>query len=458
MQVIICGAGQVGLGIAERLSAEGNDVSLIDSSPELVQRANSLLEVRATCGNGAHPDVLERAGAKNADMLIAVTFHDEVNMVACQVAGTLFDIPTKIARVRAQSYLSKEWSKLFSRDSLGIDYVISPEIEVGNVVLRRLELPGAFDTASFSDGKVLAVGISCGPECPVVNTPIRQLSELFPDLPAVIVAVIRRGELLTSHVDTRLEAGDDVYVVLPDNQVARTLKIFGHEETQARRIIIAGGGNIGLYVARAIEKREPNVRVKIIESRKERAIAIAEELDRTVVLHGSALSEDLLKEADVASVDTLIAVTNDDQANILTSVLGKQLGCKRNLCLVNSVGYSRMMRSFGIDAHVNPRAVTVSRVLQYVRRGRIRGVHAIHNGAGELIEAEALETTQIVGRKISELDIDDGIRFGAVVRQGRVLTPTGDTELMPKDRVILFAKAEAVREVEQLFRVSPNYF
>jgi len=458
MHVIICGAGQVGIGIAERLASEGNDVTIIDSSPELVQRANSMLEVRALCGNGAHPDVLARAGAKDAEMLIAVTLHDEVNMIACQVAGTLFDIPTKIARVRAQSYLAKEWSKLFSHDYLGIDYVISPEVEVGNVVLRRLELPGAFDTAHFAEGRVIAIGINCGPECPIVDTPIRQLSELFPDLPAVITAVIRRGELTVPHLDSRLETGDDAYVILPAEQVARTLKIFGHEEAQARRIVIAGGGNIGLYVARAIEQRETNVRVKIIEYQRERAIAIAEELDRTVVLNGNALSEELLREADIESTETLIAVTNDDQANILTSVLAKQLGCKRNLCLINGAGYTRIIRSFSIDTHVNPRAVTVSRVLQYVRRGRIRGIHAVHNGAGELIEAEALETTPIIGRKIRELEVSDGIRFGAIVRQGRVIPPTGDCEVMPKDRVILFAKTESVREVEQLFRVSPNYF
>lgn len=458
MKVIICGAGQVGLGIAERLAAEGNDVSIIDSSQELVQRANDVLDVRAIQGNGAHPDVLARADAVNADMLIAVTFHDEVNMVACQVAGTLFDIPTKIARVRAQSYLNREWSKLFSHDSLGIDYVISPEIEVGNVVLRRLELPGAFDTANFAEGRVMAIGITCGPECPIVDTPMEQLVGLFPDLPAVIAAVIRKGELLVPRSDFRLEVGDDVYVILPAEQVPRTMKIFGQEQAQARRIIIAGGGNIGLYVARAIEQREPNVRAKILETRRERAITIADMLERTVVLNGNALSEELLNEADIENAETLVAVTNDDQANLLTSVLAKQLGCRRSLCLLNSAAYVRMIRSFGIDAYVNPRAVTVSRVLQFVRRGRIRGVHAIHNGAGELIEAEALETTPIVSRKISELDASEGIRFGAIVRQDRVLPINGESEVKPKDRVVLFAKAEYVREVEQLFRVSPDYF
>ncbi len=458
MRVIICGAGQVGLGIAERLAAEGNDVSIIDSSAQLVQRANDMLEVRATCGNGAHPDVLARAGARDADMLIAVTFHDEVNMVACQVASTLFDIPTKIARVRAQTYLNKEWSQLFRSQGLHIDYIISPEIEVGNVVLRRLELPGAFETASFVNGQVLAIGVNCGAECPVVDTPLKQLRELFPDLPATVVAIVRNGELFLPTKDQRLAQGDDVYLILPANLVPRTLKIFGHEEVQARRIVIAGGGNIGEFVARAIDQREPNVRVKIIESRRERAVAIAEKLKRTVILHGSALSEELLREADIRNAETLVALTNDDQANILTSVLAKNLGCRRSLCLLNSAAYSSVVRSFGVDAQINPRAVTVSRILQYVRRGRIRGVHEINNSAGEVVEAEALATTPVVGKPIKDLGISEGVRFGVIVRDGEYVLPRGETELRPRDRAILFVRSDFVKEVEQLFQVSPDYF
>lgn len=458
MKVIVCGAGQVGFGIAERLAAEGNDVSLIDIDPALVERANDVLEVRATLGNGAHPDVLERAGARDADMLIAVTQADEVNMVACQVAHSLFDIPTKIARVRAQSYLAKDYAGLFSRSCLAIDLVISPEIEVGDMVLRRLQLPGAFETLSFADGKVLAVGISCGEDCPVIDTPIRQLSELFPDLPAVIVAVVRGGRLFIPHQSDQLEAGDDVYLVAPANQIARTLKIFGHEEQLARRVVIAGGGNIGLYVARALEARDQNIRAKLIEANRNRAETIADELSRTVVLHGSALSEELLREAEVQQADTMVALTNDDQVNILTSALAKHLGCKRSLCLINSAGYASMVRSLGIDAQVNPRIITLSRILQFVRRGRIRSVHSIQNGAGELIEAEAIETAPIIGKSIKQLDMAEGVRFGAIVRNGQVFAPTGATELEPKDRAILFVRSDHVRQVEQLFRVSPEYF
>ena len=458
MNVIICGAGQVGTGIAERLATEGNSVSMIDASAELVQRANDMLEVRAVHGNAAHPDVLERAGASDADMLIAVTLHDEVNMVACQVAHTLFDIPMKIARVRAQTYLEQSWSKLFSRGALPIDYIISPEIEVGNMIIRRLQQPGAFDAASFADGRIAVLGINCGPECPVVDTPLSQLAQLFPDLPAVTAAIVRRGRLFVPHGKDLLEAGDDAFVITPTEQVARTLQIFGHEEARARRIVIAGGGNIGLYIARQLEEAEPNIRVKLIEVSRTRAVQIAEVLQRTVVLHGSALSEDILREAEIGEADILIAVTNDDQVNLLTSALAKQLGCRSNLALINSANFAGMVRSLGIDAQVNPKAITVSRVLQHVRRGRIRGVHSVHNGAGELIEAEVLETAPILGRPLRDYKSSEGIRFGAILRGNKVMVPTGATELEVKDRVVLFARADHVREVEQMFRVSPDYF
>lgn len=458
MKIIICGAGQVGTGIAERLSAEGNDISIIDASADLVRRANDVLEVRAIQGHAAHPEVLERAGAREADMLIAVTLHDEVNMVACQVAHTLFDIPTKIARVRAQTYLEPAWAKLFARESMGIDQVISPEIEVGNKLLRRLETPGAFETVSFAERQAVALGISCGSDCPVIDTPLTQLAGLFPDLTAIIVAIVRNGTLFVPHGSDQIKAGDEVYAIADSDQTARTLQIFGHEEVQARRIVIAGGGNIGLYLARQIEERDPNTRVKVIEVSRQRAVEIAEKLNRAVILHGSALSEDLLREAEVHAADTLVAVTNDDQVNLLTSALAKQMGCKSSLCLINSANYAGMIRSLGIDAQVSPRAITVSRILQHVRRGRIRAVHTIHNGAGELMEAELLETTAAVGKTIKELNLADGVRFGAILRNGKIVTPHGSTEFEVRDRVVLFARADKVKQIEQLFRVSPDYF
>ena len=458
MKVIICGAGQVGYGIAERLASEGNDVSVIDNQPDLINRVNDTLDVRGIVGHGSHPNLLEEAGAREADMLIAVTLHDEVNMVACQVAHSLFDIPTKIARVRAQSYLEKTWSNLYSRENLPIDVIISPEIEVGEMILRRLDMPGAFETISFAQGRISVVGVTCNDSCPIVDTPLRQLTELFPDLSSTIVAISRDGHLFVPHSDDQLISGDEAYFVSKTSQVVRTLKIFGFDETETRRLVIAGGGNIGYYLARALEERQSQVRAKVVENDRERALTIAEKLSRTVVLNGSALSEDILREADISNADTLIAVTNDDQVNILTCVLARQLGSKRNMCLINNSGYAGVVRSLGIEAQINPRAITVSRVLQHVRRGRIRGVHSIQNGAGEVIEMEAMETAPIIGESLKNLGLPDGIRIGAVLRAGEIFIANGQTQIQPKDRVIIFSTADHVRDVEQLFRVSVEYF
>ena len=458
MRVVICGAGQVGYGIAERLAAEENDVSVIDTSPQLVQAIRDNLDVRGFVGHGAYPDVLVQAGAQQADMIIAVTLHDEVNMVACEVAQALFNVPTKIARIRSQSYLQPHWSDLFSSSHMAIDVIISPEIEVGEMVLRRLALPGAVDTVRFADGAAVVIGIDCGETLPVVDTPLSQLTELFPDLKAVVVGVVREGRMFVPRSSDSMLVGDRVYVVCEKDQVRRTLGIFGHEEPEAHRVVIAGGGNIGLYVARALESRGSRSKARIIESSRERAIAIADGLKRTVVLHGSALDQDILREADIDQADTLVALTNDDEVNILACVMAKRLGCRSNMALINNRSYPALTGTLGIDAVVNPRSVTVSKILQHVRRGRIRGVHTIENGLAEVVEAEALETSPLVGRPLRELDLPDGIRVGAIYRDGAVIVPNGGTQVRAKDRVIIFATADRVRQVEQMFRVSLEFF
>jgi len=458
MKVVICGAGQVGFGIAERLAGEQNDVSIIDANPRRIQIATEQLDVRGIVGHGSHPDVLAKAGIEQADMLIAVTLHDEVNMVACQVAHALFNVPTKVARIRAQTYLQPEWRDLLSRDHLPIDVVISPEIEVGEMVLRRLSLPGAIDTVSFADGAVVVAGVYCGEDCPILDTPLRELTQLFPDLQATIVAVNRNGKPVVLKSTQGVQAGDVAYFVAKASQVQRTLSIFGHDEVPGQRVVIAGGGNIGLYVAQQLELRNAAAKIKIIESVPERAQFIAETLTRSVVLQGDALAQEILDEAGVGDADTMIALTNDDRINILSCLLAKQIGARRILSLLNEQGYAGFARGLGIDAHVNPRQITVSKVLQHVRRGRIRGVHSLLDGAGEVIEAEALETSPLVGRPLRELDLLDGLRVGAIVRNGEVMLPRGDTVVRAQDRVILFALAERIKRVEQLFRVSLEFF
>lgn len=458
MKVIVCGAGQVGFGIAERLSAENNDVTVIDNSADLVNRITDLLDVQGVVGHGSHPEILQRAGADDCDMIIAVTFADEINMVACQIAHSLFEIPTKIARVRAQSYLAPVWSDLFSRDNMPIDVIISPEVAVGDMVLRRLAQPGAFETISFTDDRVSVIGVTCEEDCPIVNTPLSQLTALFPDLTAVVVGIMRNGSMFVPGSNDQMLVGDEVYVAASRDQIERTLGIFGHDEKQAQRIIIAGGGNVGLYVARHLEVQQSRTRVKIIEGNRQRAEFVAEELKRTVVLSGNALDSELLREAGAQEADTFVALTNDDQVNILASVMAKKEGCQRALSLLGNSAYSSVVRSLGIDAHLNPKAMTISSILQHVRRGSIRRVHAVQNSAAEIIEAEALETSPLVGKPLREVELPSGLRLGAIVRGEEVIVPDGDTEVRPHDRVVIFALAGRVREVEQMFRVSLEYF
>lgn len=458
MRVVICGAGQVGFGIAERLAAEANDVSVIDTSPELIQVIRDTLDVRGLVGHGAHPEVLSQAGIDQADMLIAVTLHDEVNMVACQVAHSLFNVPTKIARIRSQAYLQPHWADLFSSEHLPIDVIISPEVEVGEMVLRRLATPGASDFVRFANGEVVVIGIDVEENCPVVDTPLSQLTELFPDLKAVVVGIFREGRLFVPRSSDSMLLGDRVYVICAADQVRRTLGIFGHEEQEAHRVVIAGGGNIGLYVARSLEARGSRTRIKIIEASRERAIRIADQLRRTVVLHGNSLDQEILREADIQDADTMVALTNDDEVNVLTCVMAKRLGCRSSMALLNNRSYPALTGALGIDATVNPRGVTISKILQHVRRGRIRGVHTIENGLAEVVEGEALETSPLVGKPLRDLHLPSGIRIGAIYRDETVLIPDGSLQILPKDRVVIFATAERVRQVEQMFRVSLEFF
>jgi trk system potassium uptake protein TrkA len=458
MKVVICGAGQVGFGIAERLAAEGNDVSVIDLQPRLIQQISDSLEVRGFVGHGSHPDVLAQAGVEQADMLIAVTQSDEVNMIACHVAHNLFNVPTKVARIRAQNYLDPEWSELFARDNLAIDVVISPELEVGEAVLRRLAVPGAADTLAFADDKLVVAAIECAEDCPVIDTPLSQLTELFPDLRARVIGVKRGERVFAPRSFDSLLAGDLVYVAAEKEQLQRTLVIFGRDVPPASRVVVAGGGNIGVYVARELEERVKGASVKVIEPSATRALEIADDFKRGVVLNGSALDEAVLREADVQNADTFVAVTNDERVNVLSAGLAKKLGCKRSLCLVNTVALGGLIADLGVDMQINPRGVTVSRILRHVRRGRIRGLYSVLEGRGEIIEAEALETSPLVGVPLRELDVFEGMRIGAIYRGGKILLPRGDTVLQAQDRVVLFAEAARVKRVEQLFRVSLEFF
>jgi trk system potassium uptake protein TrkA len=458
MKVIICGAGQVGTPIARRLASENVDVTVIDKSPQLIGRIRDSIDVRGLVGLASLPDVLETAGAEDADMIIAVTQADEVNMVACQVAHSLFNVPTKIARVRDQSYLRPIWADLFSRNHMPIDFIISPEVEVARAVGRRLQAPGAFDMIPLAGDKVRVIGVRCLSDCPILNTPLRLLTGIFPDLKIVIVSIVRGEKAIVPTSEEQLQAGDEVYFVAETGHLARAMTAFGHEEAEARRVVIVGGGNIGLLIAQRIEKEFPGVTAKLIEIDKKRAEFIAEALEDTVVLNGDALEPEILEEVNVEAAETLIAVTNEDEVNVFASLLAKQAGCRRTITLVNGTTYNTLVTSLGIDVVVNPVAITVSTILQHLRRGRIRAVHSLREGIGEIIEAVALETSGLVGTPIKEIKLPSGALFGALVRDGEVIVPRGTTVVNANDRVILFARPQAVKKVEKLFSVRLEFF
>ncbi len=458
MKVIVCGAGQVGFNIARHLALEKNDVTVIDQSPELIRKVTDTLDVQGVIGHASHPDVLEQAGAADADMIIAVTYADEVNMMACQVAHSIFDVPTKIARVRHQSYLEPVWANLFSRDNMPIDVIISPEIEVARAVTRRLEVPGAFEMISLADDKVKLLGVRCEDTCPLVNTPLRQLTQLFPDLNIVIVGLMREDRPIVPTGDDQMLPGDEVYFVVDSDQVPRAMSAFGHEETAARRLLIFGGGNIGLFLAQEIENDHPWVNAKVIEANAERAKFVGGLLKSTVVIHGDVLDPEILAEANVGATETVVAVTNDDETNILASLLARRYGCRRLITLINKPTYEPLITTLGIDVVVSPRNITVSTILQHVRRGRIHSVHTLREGFGELIEAEALETSPLVGTPLREVDLPGGVLLGAIVRDGKMISPRGDTVVRARDRIVLFAAEDAIRKVEKLFSVQLEYF
>jgi len=458
MKVIICGAGQVGFNIARYLAQEDNEVTVIDQSAELTRKISDTLDVKAIHGLASHPNVLAQAGAADADMLIAVTQADEVNMVACQVAHSLFEVTTKIARIRQQGYLEDKWANLYSRDHMPIDVVISPELEVARAVARRLRVPGAFDMISLVDDKVKLTGVRCGDDCPIVNTPLRQLTQLFPDLNITIVGIVRDNTPIIPTADDHMLPGDEVYFVADSAHIERAMAVFGHEESEARRMVIFGGGNIGEFLAGEIETNHASVNLKVVENDKSRAEQVARSLKRSVVLQGSVLDTEILEEANVASAEAVVAVTNDDETNILASLLAKRMGAQRAITLINSATYMPLTPSLGIDVVVSPRNITVSTILQHVRRGRIHSVHTIRDGFGEIIEAEAMETSGLVGVPLKETELPDKVLVGAIVREDEIIVPRSDTVIQVNDRVVLFAAAEAVREVEKIFSVRLEYF
>jgi len=428
---------------------------VIDQSSEFIQKINETQDVKGVVGRATFPSVLEKAGASDTDMIVAVTQNDETNMIICQVAHSIFNINKKIARIRSQEFLGAKWGKLFGEANLPIDVIISPEIEVAKSLQRKLEAPGALDSVPFADGKIKVLEINVDKKCPLINTELGKLTERFPDLRANILGVIRGENFLILKKKDKLMLGDKAFVVINAAQINKTLAAFGHDEKMAKKILIIGGGNIGFNLAKNIETDLEGVRVKIIEKNKERAEFIANELNNTIVINGNGLDEDVLKEANVEEAETILSLTNDDEDNIMVSVLSEKINPnKRTIALVNKQNYSLLQSSLKIDDLVDPRQTTISTILKHVHKGTIETVYTLLDGEYEFIEAEVLETSELISKSIKESNLPKEIRIGAIVRGNEIIVPKTDFKFEKKDLVVFLTQRKHLEKVESLFRIS----
>lgn len=457
MKVLICGAGRVGHGIARRLARERHDIIMIDENPDLIDQVSTDLDVQGVCGHAAHPAVLRKAGAEDCEMIIAVTHFDEINMVICQIAHTLFSTPYKIARVRDQAYIDPAWKNIFSREGLPIDMVISPELEVGEAILQRFRTPGAFMSASFGDGRVKVLGLEVDEKSPLLDTPLDQIRGLFPDLSARVIGIGRGDGVFAPRSNDVLMPSDRAYIAVLDKHADRLTTIFNRDTSGLKRVVIVGGGHVGLYVAKALEK-DSSIRTRLIENDPVRADIAVGELHRSIVIQGDGLSTGILEEAGAHNADFVMAITNDDKANLLICNLAKRSGAKRTLALVNVTELAPLARDMNIDAVLDPRALTVSQILLHMRRGRILGLQSIEDGAAEIAEGVTLESSSLIGKKLDYDNLPEGLVAAAIVRGEEVIIANADVTPRADDRLVLFYESSLVHKVETYFRVSPDFF
>ena len=457
MHVLICGAGRVGQGIARRLAREKHEITIIDESADLVDQVSIELDVRGIVGHAAHPDVLKRARAADCEMIIAVTHFDEINMVICQIAHTLFSVPFKIARVRDRSYLEPAWKNIFSREGLPIDMVISPEAEVGDAILQRFRTPGTIMSANFAGGQIKLLGFELRADNPLIDVAVDQFKGLFPDLSARIIGIGRGDAIHAPRGKDVLKPGDRAYIAVFDAHASRLTSIFNTEQSRLDHVVIVGGGNVGLHVAKMLEK-ESHIRVRLIERDSERANKAVADVKRSIVIQGDGLNPDILAEGGVDRADFVIAITDDDKANLLISNLAKRAGAKRALALINSPELAGLASDMRVDTVLDPRALTVSQILMRMRRGRILNLQSLEDGMAEVAEGITLETSSLIGKPLGYDDLPEGMTAAAVVRGNQVIMADEDVIVRPEDHLIVFYEAEMVRTVEKFFRVNPDYF
>jgi len=458
MKIIILGAGQVGGTLAEHLASEANDITVVDTDGERLRDLGDRLDIRTVQGRASLPNVLRQAGADDADMLVAVTNSDETNMVACQVAYTLFHTPTKIARVREAAYLTRG-EELFDNDAIPVDVLISPEQVVTNYIKRLIEHPGALQVIDFAEGKAQLVAVKAYYGGPLIGQQLRQLREHMPNVDTRVAAIFRRDRPITPRGDTIIEADDEVFFIPAKANIRAVMSEMRRLDESYKRIVIAGGGQIGERLAEAIESR---YQVKIIEMSPARCRYLSDTLDSTVVLQGSASDRDLMLEENIADADVFLALTNDDEANIMSSLLAKRLGAKKVMTIINNPAYVDLIQGGEIDIAISPQLATIGTLLAHVRRGDIVSVHSLRRGAAEAIEAIAhgdSKSSKVIGRSIGEINLPPGTTIGAIIRDEEVLIAHDSTVINAGDHVILFlVDKKHIRDVEKLFHVGLSFF
>ena len=461
MNIIICGAGRVGFTIAKILSEQGHSITIIDQSSEDIQKIDDLLDVKSIVGKGTYPSILEKANASEADMIIAVTRNDEINMLICQIAFSIFNVQKKIARIRSQDYLNPKFTRVYNKENLPIDVIISPEIEIAKSIQRKLEAPGALDNVPFADNKIRLLEILINDKCPIINIKLNDLTKKFPKLDANIMGVVRDDKFIILKKTDKIIKGDKAYVVINASQMKETLVAFGHNEKISNKILIIGGGNIGFNLAKNLEVSFDSARVKIIEKNKERAEFIASELNNTIVINGDALDEEVLMEANLEEVQTVLALTNDDEDNLMVSVLVEKftndksdINEKRTMALINKPNYALLQSSLKIDDFIDPRMNTVSSILKHVHKGTVENAYSILNGEYEVIEAEIIESSELVNKELKNANLPDEIRIGAVLREKEVIIPRSNFVFKKEDIIVLLAKKDFLHVVENMFRIS----
>jgi trk system potassium uptake protein len=461
MNIIICGAGRVGFTIAKILSEQGHSITVIDQSSEDIQKIDETLDVKSIVGKATYPSILEKANASEADMIIAVTRNDEINMLICQIAFSIFNVQKKIARIRSQDYLNPKFTKVYNKENLPIDVIISPEIEIAKSLQRKLEAPGALDNVPFADNKIRLLEILINEKCPLINIKLNALTKKFPKLDANIMGVVREDKFIMLKKTDEIIQGDKAYVVINASQMKETLLAFGHNEKISNKILIIGGGNIGFNLAKNLEDSFDSARVKIIEKNKERAEFIASELNNTIVINGDALDEEVLMEANLDEVQTVLALTNDDEDNLMVSVLVEKftkdksdINEKRTMALINKPNYALLQSSLKIDDFIDPRMNTVSSILKHVHKGTVENAYSILNGEYEVIEAEIIESSELINKELKNSNLPDEIRIAAVLRSKDVIIPRSDFMFKKEDKVVLLAKKDFLHVVENMFRIS----